>query len=164
MRSILSSMITTTATLALAGGFTAPVYAAGLNDTPSDNLKQIQTVVVIYAENRSFDNLYGHFPGADGLQATATASPVQLDRDGSPLKELPPVWNGLTAKGITPPVTEAETEHLPNQPYYVDDAKGFNLPITTITRDLWHRYYQNQMQIDGGRTTSSPPMPIPARW
>ena len=32
----------------------------------------IETVVVIYAENRSFDNLYGNFPGANGL-ANATA-------------------------------------------------------------------------------------------
>ena len=26
-------------------------------------INTIDTVVVIYAENRSFDNLYGHFPG-----------------------------------------------------------------------------------------------------
>ncbi|MGO7594426.1 alkaline phosphatase family protein, partial [Rhizobium leguminosarum] len=33
---------------------------------------KIDNVVVIYAENRSFDNLYGSFPGADGLlNATA---------------------------------------------------------------------------------------------
>ena len=30
-------------------------------------LDQIENVVVIYAENRSFDNLYGTFPGANGL-------------------------------------------------------------------------------------------------
>ena len=32
---------------------------------------------------------------------------AQRDRDGAVLKELPPVWGGLTAKGVTPPVTEA---------------------------------------------------------
>ena len=31
-------------------------------------ISNIDTVVVIFAENRSFDNLYGSFPGADGLQ------------------------------------------------------------------------------------------------
>ncbi|WP_395370454.1 hypothetical protein [Komagataeibacter diospyri] len=31
----------------------------------SHSLDQIQTVVVIFAENRSFDNLYNGFPGAD---------------------------------------------------------------------------------------------------
>ena len=76
---------------------------------------------------------------------------VQRDRDGTPLKELPPVWDGLTAKGVTPPVTQAQTEHLPNRPFTVDDPQGFNLPLGVITHDLWHRYYQNLMQINGGR-------------
>jgi acid phosphatase len=109
---------------------------------------QLQTVVVIYAENRSVDNLYGAFPGASGL-ANATA-PAQLDRDGTPLKELPPVWDGLTAKGVTPVVTQAQTAHLPNQPFSVDDPSGLNTGLNVTTHDLWHRFYQNQMQIDGG--------------
>ena len=47
-------------------------------------LDQIETVVVIYAENRSFDNLYGFFPGANGLQARAAHGMVtQRDRDGT---------------------------------------------------------------------------------
>ena len=52
---------------------------------------------------------------------------------------------------MTPPVTQAQTEHLPNAPFAIDDPKGFNLPLGVITRDLWHRFYQNQMQIDGGK-------------
>ena len=28
---------------------------------------QVGTIVVIYAENRAFDNLYGNYPGAHGL-------------------------------------------------------------------------------------------------
>ena len=39
------------------------VHGAGLDD--------IETVVVLYAENRSFDNLYGRFPGANGLSGLA---------------------------------------------------------------------------------------------
>ena len=114
-------------------------------------LDQIQTVVVIFAENRSFDNLYGSFPGANGLaQASATAR-TQVDLDGTTLKELPPIWGGLTGKGVTPPIAQAETEHLPNAPFAVDDPNGFNLPTYTMTRDLVHRFYQNQMQIDGGK-------------
>jgi phospholipase C len=66
-------------------------------------LDRIQTVVVIYAENRSFDNLYGHFPGANGLQNVTPEMARQVDRDGTPLKELPPIWGGLTGKGIRPP-------------------------------------------------------------
>lgn len=114
-------------------------------------LDLIDTVVVIYAENRSFDNLYGSFPGANGIANATQSSKIQLDRDGTPLKELPPIWDGLTAKGVTPPVTQAQTEHLANGPFAIDDPNGFGMPLYTANRDLWHRFYQNQMQIDGGR-------------
>ena len=114
-------------------------------------LDRIDTVVVIYAENRSFDSLYGNFPGANGLQHVGEAQYLQRDRDGSVLRELPPIWTGLTAIGLTPPVTEAETAHLPNRPFAIDDPKGFDQGLGTITRDLWHLFYQNQMQIDGGK-------------
>ena len=123
----------------------------GQTSAAAAGLEQIQNVVVIYAENRSFDNLYGGFPGANGLADASPESMTQLDRDGTPLAELPPVWDGLTGKGVTPPVTQAETEHLPNRPFAIDDPKGFNLALDTLTADLWHRFYQNQMQIDGGK-------------
>jgi acid phosphatase len=133
------------AMLAAAGiiGGAGQVNGAGIED--------IATVVVIYAENRSFDNLYGSFPGANGLAQATQAASAQLDRDGSVLKELPPIWDGLTAKGVVPPVTQAMTEHLPNAPFAIDDPKGFNTPLGVTTHDLWHRFYQNQMQIDGGK-------------
>jgi acid phosphatase len=114
-------------------------------------LSAIDTVVVIYAENRSFDSLYGSFPGANGLQNVTPANSTQLDRDGSVLKELPPVWGNLTAKGVTPVVTQAQTEHLPNAPFAIDDPKGFDTKLGVVTHDLWHRFYQNQIQIDGGK-------------
>jgi acid phosphatase len=119
--------------------------------TPGAGLSAIDTVVVIYAENRSFDNLYGHFPGANGLENVTEENSIQRDRDGSMLKELPPVWDGLTAKGVTPPVTQAQTEHLPNKPFAIDDPKGFDTKLGVITHDLWHLFYQNQMQINGGK-------------
>ena len=72
---------------------------AAAQDAPK-GLDTIETVVVIYAENRSFDNLYGSFPGANGLQNVTPANSRQLDRDGSLLKELPPIWSGLTGKGV----------------------------------------------------------------
>ena len=118
---------------------------------PPPGIDRIDTIVVIYAENRSFDNLYGHFPGANGLQHVTSARSLQRDRDGSVLKELPPVWDGLTAKGVVPPVTQAETAHLPNQPFAIDDPKGFDTPLSVVTHDLWHLFYENQMQIDGGK-------------
>ena len=44
-------------------------------------LESIETIVVIYAENRSFDNLYGYFPGANGLSSLTPAEYVQRDRE-----------------------------------------------------------------------------------
>jgi len=132
----------------------AATVLAGLSNgfgAESAGIGDVSTLVVIYAENRAFDTLYGAFPGANGLQTVTPESARQRDRDGTVLKELPPVWNGLTAKGVTPAVTQAETEHLPNQPFAIDDAKGFNTPIGVVTHDLWHRFYQNQMQIHGGK-------------
>lgn len=123
-------------------------HACAQNAQPG--MDRIQNIVVIFAENRSFDALYGSFPGANGLKRTK-ANAAQVNRDGSVLKELPPAWGGLTAKGVTPPVTEAQSAHLPNKPFAIDDAKGFGTPLNIATRDLWHRFYQNQMQIDGGK-------------
>jgi phospholipase C len=53
--------------LALAPMSTIGASAATLSD--------IETIVVIYAENRSFDNLYGFFPGAE---RTSTRLPGQI--------------------------------------------------------------------------------------
>ena len=129
---------------ALVIGAFDPALAAGnapaaRKDAP-DDLTLIDTVVVIFAENRSFDNLYGSFPGANGVANASARTKTQRDRDGKPFRELPPVWGGLTAKGVTPPVTEAQTEQLPNRPLYLDDPKGFKLGYGTITHDLWHRF------------------------
>jgi phospholipase C len=134
------------ASLALGAAMIGPSRAA---EDPV--LAKIQTFVVIYAENRSFDNLYGHFPGANGLQNVTPEMARQIDRDGSVLHELAPVWGGLTAPGVTPPVTQAQTDHLPNAPFAIDDPAGFNQALSVTTHDLWHRFYQNQMQIDHGK-------------
>jgi phospholipase C len=124
-------------------------FAIGWTQRPPHGIAAIENIVVIFAENRSFDVLYGSFPGADGLKEGAKIQ--QRDRDGSVLKELPPVWRGMTATGVTPPVTEAQTAHLPNRPFGIDDPAGFNQSLGVVTRDLWHRFYENQMQIDGGK-------------
>jgi phospholipase C len=135
----------------IALAFAAIVIGANAFAQPSRSLKRIHNIVVIYAENRSFDVLYGSFPGADGLRAANATQYRQLDRAGQVLPELPPIWNGLTATGVTPPVTQERTAHLPNEPFGIDDPNGFNSAMTVVTRDLWHRFYENQMQIDGGK-------------
>jgi acid phosphatase len=113
-------------------------------------LERISNVVVIYAENRAFDHLYGNFPGANGLQqALAAGSYRQVDLDGSVLPVLPPVWGGLTPAGAVPAIPQSETAGLPNAPFAIDSR--FGLPSSVRTRDLDHSFFFNQMQIDGGR-------------
>lgn len=140
-----------TTRLALSALGASLLSAGPASADPVPGLGAIETVVVIYAENRSFDNLYGRFPGANGLANVSAEAARQTDRDGSVLKELPPIWTGLTAKGVTPPVTQAQTEHLPNVPFAIDDPEGFNQSLAVATIDMWHRFYQNQMQINGGK-------------
>src|SRR5579864_3552635 len=55
---------------------------------------QVRHIVVIYAENRSFANLYGNFPGVQyPLDAVTAEGYLQLDRDGkTPLPQLPKIW------------------------------------------------------------------------
>ena len=130
------------------GLMAASSIAAPAREVDGAGLDSIETIVVLYAENRSFDNLYGRFPGANGLLQLTLADYLQRDRDGSVLKELPPVWGGLTEKGVVPVVTEAQTRHLPNKPFAIDDPKGLNTPDTVVTQSPVHLFYQNQMQIN----------------
>jgi acid phosphatase len=129
----------------------AALIAGSARDGNSTGIEDIENIVVIYAENRSFDNLYGSFSGANGLSGLTPADYLQRDRDGTVFKELPPVWGGLTEKGVGPRVTEAQTEHLPNAPFAIDDPKGFDTPVSVVTQNPWHRFYQHQMQINGGK-------------
>ncbi len=125
------------------------------------DLDRIDNVVVIYAENRSFNNLFANFPGATGVPAVGSGKKKtvgyapQRDRDGSVLPKLPPAWGGLTAAGQPVTVTQAQTTNVwPNAPFQIDSpAPAWGTPLVSnamVTRDLYHRFYENQMQIDGG--------------
>jgi acid phosphatase len=128
------------------------------------DLSAIRTIVVIYAENRSFDNLFGMYPGANGLRFASRASSTQLDRDGTVLSGLPAVWGG-TSSGVTsgaplaPQIlTQTQTAaylNTFNHPFSLLDLYGSAStidtdPLTYTNRDLYHRFYENQMQINGG--------------
>src|SRR3546814_5382760 len=77
-------------------------------------------------------------------------------RDGSVLERLPPICEGLVPnrqvvehheylideKGIAP---------LPNAPFALSTPEGDPLPHGIVTRDLIHAFYNNQLQINGGR-------------
>ena len=152
----------------LALGVLALLSACGSDDAPPVDTtaalqSKVQNIVVIYAENRSFDNLFGNFPGANGLSSVVDASGkpttayvAQKDRDGSTvLATLPQTWGGVTAAGITPVVTQAQSAGLANQPFAIETAfqasAGVTLSTANNTRDLYHRFYENQMEINSGK-------------
>ncbi len=119
---------------------------------------QVKTVVVIYAENRSFNNLFADFPGVEKpLSALSAAESQQRDRDGTVLAILPPAWGGVlqvgpqSVDGVTYPSEVQFQENLPNAPFALKGPNAEDLPLSLVTRDLWHVFYQNQMQINGGK-------------
>ncbi|MDO1528903.1 acid phosphatase [Fulvimonas sp. R45] len=119
--------------------------------------EHIRHVVVIYAENRSFNNLFADFPGLQSpLSALKPEQYRQLDRDGTPLATLPPIWRGLVpheqvVNHRTWQIGEDAITGLPNAPFALAAPDGTPLPHGVVTRDLWHRFYENQRQINGGR-------------
>jgi acid phosphatase len=130
--------------------------------TPGPLQNDVANIVFIYAENRSFDGLFGSFPGAHGLSEVVDSSghPTagyipQKDRDGTTvLANLPNTWGGATVASNPTMVTQAQTAGLANAPFGIENAfVGNGGPVLTtldVTRDLAHRFFENQMEINGG--------------
>ncbi|PLZ01409.1 acid phosphatase [Burkholderia sp. WAC0059] len=136
-----------------AGG--TPLAGPELDRALRENVK---TIVVIYAENRSFNNLFGDFPGVERpLSSLRQEDYLQLDRDGKTvLPKLPTVPGGWLLKdqvadGVTYRAGLQYQTNLPNGPFALQGPNGENLPLSLVTHDLWHVFYQNQMQINGGK-------------
>ena len=98
------------------------------------DITSIKHIIVVFMENRSFDNLYGEFPGADGIAAAASAA-KQTDGSNTIYPTLPQVAGSMIPAG------------LPNAPFAIEQY----LPASVATRDLVHRFYQEQQQINGGK-------------
>jgi phospholipase C len=129
--------VTAAALLIGSSGMAAPAVAQ-----PS-GLDKINHVVVIYQENWSFDSLYGHFPGANGLDQ-AGAAIKQVDKNGEPYPTLPQPLNTNFSPAVPDPRFPAD---LPVAPFDLTNFVGPN----QLTGDLVHRYYQEQYQINGGK-------------
>jgi phospholipase C len=106
-------------------------------------LQKINHIVVIYQENWSFDSLYGHFPGANGLDQAGPSTP-QVDKDGTPYSTLPQPLNTTFSPAVPDPRFPAD------MPVAAFDTTKFVGP-NQLTGDLVHRYYQEQYQINGGK-------------
>jgi phospholipase C len=131
----------------------APVFTGLVVLAPSlasAGLADIETVVVIYAENRSFDNIFGTFPGARGLQDLKPEDYRQLDRTGQAFEVLPPIASDVLGKEAGARGLDIPKRSLANAPFAIDDPNGLNLSASIPTRDLVHRFYDEQMQINGG--------------
>ncbi len=106
-------------------------------------LQKINHILVIFEENRSFDSMYGTFPGADGL-ANAGATATQVDRAGKPYATLPQPLNNY----VKPPVPDARfPADLANKPFLLE---GY-VPKVDKTPDMIHEFWREQLQIDGGK-------------
>jgi len=150
--------------------------ASGAPD-PGARLAGIDHIVVIYEENHSFDNLYGGWEGVNGISGPGYAEHAsQVGKNGVALPCLLQLDVNLT----TPPLSKVcggvdktakpFDSHFPNAPFEIDasiPASATSCPPPSMfaangvpigkglpggcTRDVVHRFYQEQFQIDGGK-------------
>src|SRR4029077_1648868 len=139
------------------------------------NLAKIRHIVVIYQENHSFDNLYGGWEGVDGRANADSAHTIQVGQAGIPYTCLLQNDFSLTSPPLSPDCSDETaampfTSHFTNAPFQIDTY----IPRTTqtcpkpttgtsalppgpdnlpggCTRDLVHRFYQEQYQLSGGK-------------
>src|SRR3954471_14652145 len=142
--------------LGLAAACIALLDACVTAPPPTGPLANIDTIVVIYAENHSFDNIYGMFPGANGVASAFPNATRQLDHDDKVLPHLPPVY---TAGKPDPKYPDS----MPNRPFRIDlppVAKRFD----EIVPSPIHNYYQNIEQINGGNNNKFVAMTTVGSW
>ena len=109
------------------------------NNSSTSGINKVNHVVVIYMENHSFDNLYGSFAGANGISNATAANTTQVDGTGKVYAVLPGVV-GVPNGSLFP-------ANLPNDIFNIDQY----VPNDMITPDVTHRFYQEPLQIDGGK-------------
>lgn len=117
--------------LLLIAFFTSLVYANGLSS-------KIDHIIVIYLENRSFDNLFRGFEGADTSDHPVKPYALQSDRNGSVYLHLTMGEEGQKLGFL---------QGVANEPFLLDQTVSQEKMIP----DLVHRFYQNQLQINGGK-------------
>src|SRR5712691_639938 len=150
--------------------------APDVNDNSRNSkLSKIQHIVVIYQENHSFDNLYGGWEGVNGRANADSAHTIQVGQAGAPYACLLQNDFSLTSPPLSADCVDSTTattfgSHFTNSPFQIDTfiptttrtcpkpSQGTNaLPPSPnnlpggCTRDLVHRFYQEQYQLDGGK-------------
>jgi len=99
----------------------------------------IEHIIVFYQENHTFDNLYGQFPGANGLDRPG-ARVQQVNKEGKPYRTLPqPLNHGSPDKRFP--------DDLPNAPFLINRY----VPLDQLTGDPVHGFYQYKLQMNNGK-------------
>jgi acid phosphatase len=113
----------------------------GVSVTLKKPIDKPNHIIVLYLENWSFDAMYGQFPGAEGLTQAYGAEP-QKDSNNVAYATLPHPWNtdNNTADSLFP-------DTLSNKQFSFFKYVG----LSTVIPDLVHRFYQEQLQIHGGK-------------
>jgi phospholipase C len=120
------------------------VAVSGFSQSALDQLRaKVKHIIVIYQENWSFDSLYGRFPGANGISQASPGSLAQRDKSGDLLTAAPAPLNGKSADPHFAALSPADAL----RPY--DLAKYIGPDVQT--GDIVHRFYTQQLQIDGGK-------------
>jgi phospholipase C len=110
---------------------------AAIGASPRGERAPIDHVVVLFMENRSFDHLFGLYPGADGL---ANYKGKQTDKNGVAYATLP---QPLGRDGKPDPRFPTD---LPNAPF---PMLRFVQPFD-LTNNPVHRFYHMQRQYGAG--------------
>jgi acid phosphatase len=135
----------------------ASPFAADGRAQPRSDLQWIKHIVVIYMENHSFDNLYGKWEATNGqsvngLDSADAAHMVQVNQSGAPFQCLLQNDPNLTSPSPLPTscvdnsTGTPSNSAFPNQPFDI----AVYIPKTSLTRDLVHKYYQEQYQLNNG--------------
>jgi acid phosphatase len=138
-------------------------------------LSKINHIVVIYEENHSFDNLYGGWEGVNGRANADPAHTIQIGQNGTAYDCL--LQDDVNLSGLPATCTDSTTgttfsSAFVNSPFRIDDyltpddttcppspSVAFTKPDGWLngtgspggcTRDLVHRFYQEQYQLNGG--------------
>jgi len=160
-------------------GLAAFAFAAATPAAHSASVLEFNHFVIIYQENHSFDNLFGQWGAVNGepvhgLSYADQSHTTQVRADGTVYSCLLQNDVNLTSPSPLPTTCTDSTgasfqSAFPNAPFKIDDyiaasdktcpapgasapngvAKGAGL-TGGCTKDLVHRFYSEQFQINGG--------------
>src|SRR5215470_1407076 len=155
--------------------FVLPPLALAQAGERDDKLGRINHIVVIYQENHSFDNLYGSWEGVRGRASAPPEHTAQISQGGDLYDCLLQNDVNLASPPLSPTCSNthggAFMSAFVNAPFSIDvyiEPTDKTCPPSNVfapngvlknspgalpggcTKDIVHRFYQEQYQINGG--------------